>query len=147
MNGETGKIVRLGVLMGFSALVVAGCTTPFSAAQVDPTSPVADATRAASHQKGHRPTFADIPAMPTDVPAPGAFRASVAAQQAAADKLRRDAAPETFKLKDTETYAARTRAAAKAPDFGAPTDADRADTEAFAKAARGRASAPSSQPK
>ena len=147
MNGETGKIVRLGVLMGFSALVVAGCATPFSAAQVDPTSPVAEATRAASHQKGHRPTFADIPAMPTDVRGPAAYRNSIAAQEAAGEKLRRDAAPDTFTLKDTDSYAARTRAAAKAPDFEAPTDADRADTDAFAKAARGRASAPSSQPK
>jgi hypothetical protein len=147
MNGETGKIVRLGVLMGFSALVVAGCATPFSAAQVDPTSPVAEATRAASHQKGNRPTFADIPAIPTDVRGPGAFRTSIAAQEAAGAKLRRDTAPDTFKLNDTENYAARTRAAGKAPNFEAPTDADRADTDAFAKAARGRASAPSSQPK
>jgi hypothetical protein len=147
MNGETGKIVRLGVLMGFSALVVAGCATPFSAAQVDPSSPVAEATRAATHPKGRRPTFADIPPIPTDVPAPGAYRATVTAQQAAGDKLRRDTAPDTFKLNDTEGYAARTRSAGKAPNFGAPTDADRADTEAFAKAARGRASAPSSQPK
>ncbi len=147
MNGETGKIVRLGVLVVFSALAVAGCTTPFSAAKVDPSSPLAEATRLAAHQRTHRPTFADIPEIPKDIRGPGAFRASVAAQQAAADKLRRDAAPETFGLKDTEAYAARTRAAAKAPDFGAPTDADRAATEAFAKAARGRASAPSSQPK
>lgn len=147
MNGETGKIVRLGVLMGFTALAVAGCTTPFSAAKIDPSSPVAAATLAATHQKGHRPTFADIPAIPTDVRGPAAFRASIAAQEAAGDKLRSDTAPDTFKLNDTEGYAARARAAGKAPNFDAPTDADRAETEAFAKAARGRASAPSSQPK
>jgi len=147
MNGETGKIVRLGVLIGFTALAVAGCTTPFSSQKVDPTSPVAEATRAAAHQKGRRPTFADIPAIPTDVRGPAAYRASIAAQEAAGDKLRRDTAPDTFKLNDTETYAARTRAAGKAPNFEAPNDADRAETEAFAKAARGRASAPSSQPK
>jgi hypothetical protein len=147
MNGETGKIVRLGVLMGFSALVVAGCSTPFSAAQVDPSSPVAAATQAATHPKGRRPTFADIPPIPTDVRAPAAYRGVIAAQEAAGDKLRRDTAPETFVLKNTETYAARARAAGKAPNFEAPTDADRAETAAFAKAARGRASAPSSQPK
>lgn len=147
MNGETGKIVRLGVLMSFTALAAAGCATPFSAQAVDPTSPVAQATRAASHPTGRRPTFADIPPMPTDVPVPETYRAAIVAQEAAGDQLRRDTAPDTFILKDTETYASRTRAAGKAPNFDAPTDADRADTAAFAKAARGRASAPSSQPK
>ena len=110
-------------------------------------SPIAEATRAAARQKGRRPTFADIPAVPTDVRGPARIKAVVEAEQRAAAKLRRDAAPETFTLTDTEGYAARARAAAKAPDFGAPTDADRAETEAFAAAARGRASAPSSQPK
>jgi hypothetical protein len=148
MNGETGKIVRLGVLLGITVLTVTGCASPFSAAQIDPSSPIAAETRAATHQQGHRrPVFADIPAIPTDVRSPAAFNASVAAQKAAGDKLRRDAAPETFTLNNTETYAARSRAAAKAPDLIAPTEADRAATDAFAKAARGRASAPSSQPK
>jgi hypothetical protein len=147
MNGATGKIARLGVLIGLTALTVSGCASPFKAAQVDPSSPIADATRAAAGQKGRRPSFSDIPAVPTDVRGPARIKAVVEAEQLAAAKLRRDAAPETFKLTDTEGYAARARAAAKAPDFGAPTDADRAETEAFAAAARGRASAPSSQPK
>jgi len=147
MNGATGKIARLGVLIGLTALTVSGCASPFKTAKVDPSSPIAEATRAAARQKGHRPTFADIPAVPTDVRGPARIKAVVEAEQRAAAKLRRDAAPETFKLTDTEGYAARARAEAKAPDFGAPTDADRAETEAFAAAARGRASAPSSQPK
>jgi hypothetical protein len=150
MNGETGKIVRLGVLIGMTAMTMAGCVaSPFSAAQVDPASPVAEATRAAASSTKHarRPTFAEIPSIPTDIPSVQAYRKSVEAQQAAGAKLLRDTAPETFTLKDTETYAARTRAAGQAPDFGAPTEADRADTAAFVAAARGRASAPSSQPK
>ncbi|WP_426000239.1 hypothetical protein [Caulobacter sp. DWR1-3-2b1] len=147
MNGATGKIVRLGVLIALTATAVTGCVSPFKTAKVDPTSPIAEQASAAARYKGRRPTFADIPAIPTDVRGPARIKAVVEAEQRAAAKLRRDAAPETFKLTDTEGYAARARAAAKAPDFGAPTEADRANTEAFAAAARGRASAPSSQPK
>ncbi|WP_421737521.1 hypothetical protein [Caulobacter sp.] len=147
MNGETGKIVRLGVLIGLTALAASGCASPFARAQVDPTSPIAAQTSAVARQHGRRPKFADIPAMPTDVRPAEGFRASVTAEQAAAEELRRQTAPETFVLKDTEAYVARARAAGTAPDIDAPTEADRAATEAFAKAARGRASAPSSQPK
>ena len=147
MNGATGKIVRLGVLIGLVTLTTSACVSPFATAPVDPSSPIADATRAAARQKGRRPTFSDIPAMPTDVRAAAGFKAAVDAQQAAGAQVRRDAAPETFTLTGTEAYAARARSAARAPDFGAPTDADRAETEAFAQAARSRASAPSSQPK
>lgn len=147
MNGATGKIARLGVVITLTAVAATGCASPFKTATVDSSSPIAEQTRAAARQKGRRPTFADIPAIPTDVRGPARIKALVEAEQRAAAKLRRDAAPETFTLTDTEGYAARARAAAKAPDFGAPTDADRADTEAFAAAARGRASAPSSQPK
>lgn len=147
MNGATGKIVRPGVLVALTALAVAGCASPFKTATIDPTSPVAEATRVAAGHEGRRPTFAAIPAVPTDVRGPARIKAVVEDEQRAAAKLRRDAAPDTFKLKDTEAYVAQARALAKAPDFAAPTEADRAETEAFATAARGRASAPSSQPK
>ena len=147
MNGATGKIARLGVVITLTAAAVTGCASPFKTAKVDSSSPIAEQTRTAALQKSRRPTFADIPAIPTDVRGPARIKAVVEAEQQAAAKLRRDAAPGTFVLTDTEGYAARARAAARAPDFGAPTDADRADTEAFAAAARGRASAPSSQPK
>jgi hypothetical protein len=146
MNGETGKIVRFSVLIGLTAMAVSGCALPFSTVAVDPASPVADETRAAAQRPGVRPTFADIPAVPTDVRAAEGFKAAVTTEQAAGDAVRRMAASGLFTLSDTEAFAARARAAAKAPDFGAPTAADRADTEAFAKAARGRATAPPSQP-
>jgi hypothetical protein len=146
MNGETGKIVRLGVLMGFTALAVAGCALPFSNAAVDPASPVADVTRQAADRRGVLPTFAAIPAGPVDVRSAERFKAAVTEEQAAGEALRRKAEAGLFTLSGTEAFAAKARAAAKAPDFGVPTDADRAETEAFAKAARGRATAPPSQP-
>ena len=146
MNGATGKIVRLGVLIALGALATTGCASPFQSAPVDPSSAVAEATRAAADHPGRRPTFADIPQIPTDVRRPARFKAAIDAEQAAAAKLMRETAPGTFKLHDTEAFAALARAEAKAPDLDTPTDADRAATEAFAKAARGRASAPSPQP-
>lgn len=147
MNGATGKIVRLGVLIALGASATTGCASPFQSAPVDPSSAVAEATRAAADHPGRRPTFAEIPQIPTDVHGAARIRAAIDAEQAAAAKLMLETAPDTFRLHDTEAFAAVARAEAKAPDLDAPTDADRAATDAFAKAARGRASAPSSQPK
>jgi hypothetical protein len=92
------------------------------------------------------PRFIDIPAIPTDVRTPVQFKKAVGAEKIAADKLKRDTAPGTWTLSDTEGYASKARRVAKVPAPAAPTDADRAATEAFAKAARERATAPPSKP-
>jgi hypothetical protein len=151
MNGETGKIVRLGVL--FRGVALVGLLTGLSACvftppPVDPSSPLAAAANAAAKDSSHakRPTFAEIPAIPTDIRKPVEFKKAVGAEKAAADELRRQTAPSTWTLTDTEAYATKARKTAKAPAPEAPTDADRAATEAFAKAARDRATAPPSKP-
>ena len=153
MNDETGKIVRLGVLFRSAALVgafvgLAACASPFSPPPADPASPVAAAANAAAKasKRGDRPSFMDIPAIPTDVRTPVQFKKAVGAEKLAADQLKRDTAPATWTLSDTETYASKARGFAKVPAPAAPTDADRAATEAFAKAARDRATAPPSKP-
>jgi hypothetical protein len=153
MNDETGKIVRLGVLFRGAALMgafvgLAACASPFSPPPADPASPVAAAANAAakSSKRVDRPSFMDIPAIPTDVRTPVEFKKAVGAEKLAADKLMRDTAPATWTLSNTETYAAKARAVAKVPQSDIPTDADRAATEAFAKAARERATAPPSKP-
>ena len=153
MNDETGKIVRLGVLFRGAALMgvfagLAACASPFTPPPADPASPVAAAANAAARDSKHarRPTFADIPAIPTDVRKPVEFKQAVGAEKLAADQLKRDTAPGTWTLSDTEGYASNARKTAKAPAPAAPTDADRAATEAFAKAARDRATAPPSKP-
>lgn len=92
------------------------------------------------------PRFIDIPAIPTDVRTPVQFKKAVGAEKIAADKLKRDTAPGTWTLSDTEGYASKARRVAKVPAPAAPTDADRAATDAFAKAARERATAPPSKP-
>ena len=145
MNGETRKIVRIGLIVGF-AVGASACASPFTTSQVDPSSPVAAAATAAAKEKGPRRKFSDIPAIPKDVPTAAQIRATVDRQQADAAALEKAIAPNTWELKDTDAYAAEARREAKPPTLAAPTEADRADTEAFARAARGRASAPPSQP-
>jgi hypothetical protein len=153
MNGETGKIVRLGVLLRSAGLMavltgLAACASPFSPPPADPSSPVAAAANAAAKDSKHarKPTFAEIPPIPTDVRKPVEFKAAVGAEKVAADKLKRDTAPDTWTLSDTDAYASKARSSAKVPAPAAPTEADRAATEAFAKAARDRATAPPSKP-
>jgi hypothetical protein len=156
MNDETGKIVRLGVLFRSAALVglLAGLTacassiSPFTPPPADPSSPVAAAANAAAKDSKDAvaPRFIDIPAIPTDVRTPVQFKKAVGAEKIAADKLKRDTAPGTWTLSDTEGYASKARRVAKVPAPAAPTDADRAATDAFAKAARERATAPPSKP-
>ena len=148
MNDETGKIVRLGVLFCGAALGLAACASPFSPPPADPASPVAAAANAAAKasKRADRPSFIDIPAIPTDIRTPVQFKKAVGAEKLAAAKLMRDTAPSTWTLSDTEGYAAKARNFAKVPAPAAPTDADRAATEAFAKAARERATAPPSKP-
>jgi hypothetical protein len=158
MNDETGKIVRLGVLFRGAALMglLAGLTacasslssiSPFSPPPADPNSPVAAAANAAARESKHAsvPRFIDIPPLPTDVRTPVQFKKAVGAELAAAEQLRRDTAPNTWTLSDTEGYASKAREVGKAPPSDIPTDADRAATEAFAKAARDRATAPPSK--
>jgi len=160
MNDETGKIVRLGVLfrgavqVSLVAGLAAGLTacassiSPFKPPPADPSSPVAAAANAAAKDSRDAvaPRFIDIPAIPTDVRTPVQFKKAVGAEKIAADKLKRDTAPGTWTLSDTEAYAAKARKIGKAPPSDIPTDADRAATEAFAKAARERATAPPSKP-
>lgn len=145
MNGETRKIVRVALIVGFAAGATA-CASPFTTAQVDPSSPIAARATAAAKAKAPRRKFSDIPVIPSDVPNANQVRAAVVDQQRAGDALTKAVAPGTWELKDTEGYADKARRDVKPGDFQAPTDADRAATEAFARAARGRASAPPSQP-
>ncbi|CAN5542510.1 hypothetical protein BH10PSE4_BH10PSE4_32750 [soil metagenome] len=153
MNDQTGKIVRLGVLFRGAALMGAflglcACASPFTPPPADPASPVAAAANAAAKESRHarKPTFAEIPAIPTDVRTPVQFKKAVGAEKTAADQLKRDTAPSTWTLSETDAYAAKARSVAKVPPSDIPTDADRAATEAFAKAARARATAPPSKP-
>ncbi|WP_297511892.1 hypothetical protein [uncultured Caulobacter sp.] len=145
MNGETRKIVRVGLIVGL-AVGATACATPFSTAPVDPSSPIAASVNAAAKTRGTHRKFSEIPPVPKDVPTAAQIRAAVAQQQVAGEALTKAVAPNTWELKDTEAYAAKARRDANPAALQAPTDAERAESEAFARALRSRASAPPSRP-
>jgi hypothetical protein len=147
MNGETRKIVRVALIVGLAGGAAACVASPFKTTAVDPSSPVAAQVTAAAKEKGARRKFSEIPAIPTDVPNANQVRAAVVQQQRAGDALSKAVAPNTWELKDTDSYVSKAQRDVKASALAAPTDADRAATEAFARDARGRASAPPSPPK
>lgn len=126
MIGEASKRLITGILGASACLAVAGC--------------------ASSAPKSGYPTFASIPAAPTDVRAPAAWRSSVAGVAAAGAKLNAETAPSTFSLNDTEGFAEATRR--KLDAGGAPvTDeaVSRAEADAFSRSIRARATPPPSR--
>ena len=109
MNGETRKIVRVALIVGLAAGAAACVASPFTAAQVDPSSPIAARATAAAKAKAPRRKFSDIPVIPGDVPNADQVRAAVVDQQRAGDALTKAVAPGTWALKDTEGYADKAR--------------------------------------
>jgi hypothetical protein len=91
------------------------------------------------------PTFASIPAAPTDVRPPAAWRNNIAGITAAGAKLNAETAPSTFSLTNTEDFAEAMRR--KLDAGGAPADeaATRAEADAFARSIRQRATPPPSR--
>jgi hypothetical protein len=133
------------VLSGLGASVLlSGCIgDPFHDAQVDPHSPVAAEVARVARIKTDYPTFASIPAKPTDVrPVKQYGRAAQAIEDARAD-LEAQTAPETWSLDDAEGFAAKARAAAGAE--APPTK--NGDTAAFVDTQRKRATPPPPPPK
>ncbi len=126
------------------AVTLCGCMS-------DPTmdaSPISAATAAAVAAPAPLPTFAGIPAAPTDLRKPIEWRTAVGDEERMREQILRDSALETFALKgDTEAFAARSRAEATNQAPAVPTDADRASTEAYAASLRQQASPPSATPR
>ena len=129
---------RLAACAGVAALL-GGCVGhPFRDARVDASSPVAAEVAKAEHAGGGYPTFADIPAAPTDVRPLRMFGQSAREIDLAAAALERATAPETWTLSNTEAFAAAARSAA-GPEL---SPSGPSDTEAFAADLRKRATPP-----
>ncbi|MDG2521955.1 hypothetical protein P7B02_10410 [Caulobacter segnis] len=112
-----------------------GCAMP---KVTSASSPLAQEAARVAAEPGEYPNVADIPKPPTDVRGAGEWRAAVQDSEAAGRRVAAQTAPETFTLKETETYAASGRRAATPP----PAVTTPADTAAFVRAARERATPP-----
>ena len=135
-----GTGLRAGPRAGLaaSAGVAAGCMVHVTAAGAG----LGAAVAAAVADPGPWPTFAGIPQLPADLRSPEAWRDAVAEQEADGLFTRRNAAPGTWILSESEAFAADLRARVAAVDVHAPTDAEMAESEAYARALRARATPP-----
>lgn len=149
MNGQAR--IPLSRLFSASALILgalslAACVSPsgrqvFAEVPVNPTSPAkAQIEAVLAKPASDFPTFASIPAPPTDLPTADAIKAQVEEEQTEALYVTNSTAPETWYLDANDAFAARARA--DAGDMQAPTDAEIAESAAFVAAARARAKAP-----
>jgi hypothetical protein len=130
------KAARLSACVGLGVVATACVGDPVGSARIDPASPIAgDATRLVKVNPRF-PTFAQIPAAPTDVRPPQAFRRAVEDTRAAGDRLVAETAPSTWSLTGTERFADRATAEVN-DDTAAPRD-----TEGFARSGRERATPP-----
>lgn len=134
---QTRSVIALLLLSAAGA--AAGCAQIPDLDRAPPinlASPTAKAIQAAIANPGPFPTFADIPALPANLPA----SAAGGLDQLAAQTLAQ-AGPVVDSTAESEAFAARQRAAAAI--VAAPTDADQAEIEAYAAAQRARATPPS----
>lgn len=115
--------------------MLAGCAMPKVSSA---SSPLAQEAARVAAEPGKYPNVADIPKAPTDVRGAGEWRAAVQNSEAAGRRVTAETGPETFTLKETESYAASGRRAATPP----PAITTPADTATFVRAARERATPP-----
>jgi hypothetical protein len=127
-----------GALAG---LGLVGCASnPLATAPLDPNSPVAGEVAALAHQNAAYPTFAAMPAMPTDQRPLKSWGKSAEQIAAAGRDLERQTADSTWTLTGTESFAASAlREAGPAPTGPESTTAE---TEAYARDLRKRATPP-----
>jgi hypothetical protein len=127
---------------GYSLL--AGCVgNPFVDAHVDPRSPIAAEVAKSVHPNAPYPTFASIPPAPKDVRPHAQYGQAAARLEKDAATLVAQTGPDTWTIKDTDSFAAQTRT-----DAGpALPPASNAETEAFARAQKARATPPPPPPK
>ena len=131
-------LLSAGAVGGAGALL-AGCIgNPFVDAQVDPNSPVAAEVARVAKTNTDYPSFSDIPVIPQDLRPVGLYGREARAVKLAGEKLLAETAPETWTLKNTESFAAEAQRDA-GPTF---EEGPQRDPEAFARELRERATPP-----
>lgn len=126
------------VLISGCALL-SGCVgTPLKDAAIDPASPVAADVARLTREKAGFPTFAGIPAAPSDVRPAANYGRDAKVMIRAGEALERETAPETWTLKATDAFVEKARRDA-GPQIEPPRPGD---AEAFARELRERATPP-----
>ncbi len=146
MNARRGQFVKpyrgLGVKLlavaGGCALLSACANTPFTDAKVDPRSPIAAEVPKLVKADQPYPTFAGVPAKPTDIRPRRQYGVAANTATQAAAQLEKATADNTWTLGSTDSFTAAAQAAL-GPELATPVPAD---TEAFAAALRKRATPP-----
>ncbi|WP_304164651.1 hypothetical protein [Phenylobacterium aquaticum] len=137
-----GHALRTSGLMGclLVGASLSGCAAnPFAPQPLDKASAAAPEITAVAHNNRPFPTFAGIPAVPSDIRPDRAWGKAAAELEGQGAELARATAPGTWSLTGTDAFAQRAQAEA-GPAAGA--ESTTADTEAFAKQARARATPP-----
>lgn len=137
-----GHALRTGGLLGclMVGAGLSGCANPFAPAPLDKASAAAPEIAALAHNNQRFPTFATIPAMPSDVRADRAWGKAAAEIEGQGAEIARATAPGTWTLTNTSAFVKSAQADAGPTISGA--ESTTADTEAFAKQARARATPP-----
>jgi hypothetical protein len=142
MNGCPANYSRLGVQVWVVAAALAClAAAPASAAPTaQPTPTVVSGAITDAAKRSARPSFASIPAAPSDVRPFTAWRASVADVRRAGDLTAAQAASEPWTLSDTQGFVDRALAeAAPPPPMTTPVQGD---TDAFVRDMIRRATPP-----
>jgi outer membrane murein-binding lipoprotein Lpp len=135
---QVPNIVRV-IALALGAGLLSGCVgNPFANAKIDPASPVAEEVARMTRADAKLPSFASIPAAPSDVRPPASYGLAAASLDAAAAELIRDTGPETWTLQATDAFAETARR-----DVGPELPpVIPGDSEAFARELRERATPP-----
>lgn len=136
---RASRLLLIAGAFGGAGTLLAGCIgNPFADAKVDPASPVAAEVARIAKTNTDYPSFADIPAIPQDLRPVRLYGREARAVKQAGEKLVAETAPETWTLKNTESFAAEAQRDA-GPTF---EEGPQRDPEAFARELRERATPP-----
>jgi len=131
--------VGTALALAAGSLLLSGCVgNPFKDTKIDPTSAVAPDVARMTRQPGKFPTFASIPAKPTDLRPLQQYGQDARSVLAQGDALTEATAPGTWTLQGTDEFADKARKDA-GPQLEPPKPGD---AEAFARELRERATPP-----
>ena len=133
--------MRAAAILLATSLGLTACATELTPTAVDTRSPVAARVAREAGAPARMPTFADIPARPTDVRTVAGYDAAVGANRAEGAALQRWFVDNPRMSGDTEAFVAEARTAI-APAGPPLTPEQAAESARFAAAARASAAPP-----